>query len=98
MLLDAQRFAERHRTAVLVRIEPAANRIELLSGDGRWQRSLALPGSLRVAEPRDVLEAVVAEGGALPDLQVAFVTADNVRAGFRTDPLDGTFESWSGGN
>ncbi len=97
-LLDAQQLADRHRQAVLLRIDPSSSRIVSISEDGRWERVLELPRALRVVAPAKVLEAIMYPGGPLPQLHLALASSRGARSGFRVDPFRGTLEEWGDGN
>ena len=97
LLLDCQQFASRHRQAVLVSIVPGLSRIEALSEDGAWQRTLDLPKSLRIVAPAKRATLIVQPWGALPQVQLAIASSRGARSGFRTDPLEGTILHWVSG-
>ena len=95
-VLGAQQFADRHRQAVLLRIDPVSGRIVSLGEDGRPERVLNLPPTLRIYEPAQPLDVILFPGAGLPSLRVALVSGRGVRDGFQVDPFRGTFESWVG--
>ena len=95
-VLGAQQFADRHRQAVLLRIDPVSGRIVTVSEDGRQKRSLNLSPPIRIYEPAQPLDVILLPGSGLPGLHVALVSDRGARDGFQVDPLRGTFESWAG--
>ena len=95
-LLDAQLFADRHRQAVLVRIDPQPGRLSAYSADGAWTQSLDLDSRLQVAAPAQPREAVLQPGAALPPLHLSLTSAGGQHSGVLVDPLMGDFEQWKG--
>ncbi len=96
-LLSAQQFADRHRQAVLVGIDPRLRRMTAHSADGQWTPSLAFDTRLRIDVPATTHETVVQPGAALPPLSLALVTKGGQRAGFRVGGLLGDLADWEGG-
>ena len=96
-LLDTQQFAERHRRAVLLRIDPGSSRIESFSEDGSAERVLQLPGEFRIVAPTEVFEAIVLPGAALPEVQLVLASRRGTRSGFRVDFSTGTLEALGDG-
>ena len=95
-VLGAQQFADRHRQAVLLRIDPVSGRIVSLSEDGRLERSLSLLPTIRIYEPAQPLDVILLPGAGLPSLQVALGSGRGARDGFQVDPFRETFENWAG--
>ena len=96
-LLTAQRFADRHRQAVLVGIDPPLGRMTAHSADGTWTRSLAFDTRLRIDVPDTTYETVVQPGAALPPLSLALVAEGGQRSGFRVGGLLGDLAEWESG-
>lgn len=93
-LLNAQQFADRHRQAVLVTIDPSLGRMTAHSADGKWTRSLGFDTRLRIDVPGTTFETVVQPGAALPPLSVALITEGGQRSGFRVGGLLGDLSDW----
>lgn len=96
LLLSARNFSDRHREAVLLRIQPAALEAGVLSEDGRWQRRIRIHPSLQFVQPLETIEAVLLPGGGLPHLAVVLASPGGARSGFRVDPLGATLTAWGG--
>jgi type II secretory pathway pseudopilin PulG len=96
LLLDAQHFADRHRQAVLLRIDPSLSRLDSLSEDGQWDSVLMIPAPLRIVVPAEAMEAILHPGGALPEVHLALASSRGARAGFRVDSFRGTLQGWRG--
>ena len=96
-LLATQRFADRHRQAVLLGIDPTLGRMTAHSADGKWTRSLALDTRLRIEVPDRIFETVVQPGAALPPLSLALIAESGQRSGFRVGGLLGDFADWESG-
>lgn len=96
-VLDAQHYADRHRQAVLLRIDPASWTFESFSEDGRSERVLQLPSEFRIAAPAEIFEAVILPGAALPELHFVLASNQGARFGFRIDPSSGTLLALGGG-
>ena len=97
LLLNAQQFADRHRQAVLVQIDPATSRIAVRSADGRWSRLLNFDSRLHIDAPSTTFETVVQPGAALPPLSLGLVAEGGQRSGFQVGGLLGGFVDWDGG-
>ena len=97
LLLNAQQFADRHRQAVLVQIDPATSRIAVRSADGRWSRLLNFDSRLHIDAPSKTFEAVVQPGATLPPLSLGLVAEGGQRCGFQVGGLLGDFVDWDGG-
>ena len=96
-LLGAQRFADRHSQAVLVRIDPSRGRMTAHSADGEWTRLLAFDPRFPIDVPERPQEAVLRPGAALPPLELALLSQGGRRSGFRVGGLLGDFADWEGG-
>ena len=96
-LLNAQLFADRHRQAVLVGIDPPLRRMTAHSADGSWTRLLAFDAGLRIDAPDTTSETVLQPGAALPPLSLALISAGGQRSGFRVGGLLGDLAHWEGG-
>ena len=96
-LLDTQQFADRHRRAVLLRIDPGSSRIESYSEGGSAERVLHLPGEFRIAAPAEVFEAIVLPGAVLPEVHLVLASRRGTRAGLRVDLSTGTLEALGDG-
>lgn len=95
-LLEAQRFADRHRQVVLVGIDPPLGRMTAHSADGTWTRLLAFDTRLRIDVPDTSYETVLQPGAALPPLSLALIAEGGQHAGFRVSGLLGDIAHWEG--
>lgn len=88
-LFACQQFADRNRQAVVVRVEPGLRRIDSRSEDGRWQRVLEIPSSVRVVSPPGPVTQILHPGIALPSIELSLESSAGIRSAVRTGPFGG---------